>query len=149
MTDPNTVPDDEHDPLRRSATPGDPQDSLEASQKRGWREKYPGWETIHGKPNDPRFKGKIDPNADIRFNTNVNTSATLPRRAGLAFWVWLVVIGIVLMVLMAYAFYMRYPKKVPRSPEQTRIQLQPNPQREVKVLVATALSSARHRAHST
>jgi hypothetical protein len=139
MTNPNTVPDDEQDPLRRSATPGEPQDSLEASQRQGWREKYPGWETIHGKPNDPRFKGKLDPNTDIRFNTNLNTSATLPRRAGLAFWVWLVVIGIVLMVLMAYAFYIRYPKKAPRSPEQTQIDVQPMPVRNVNLPAANLL----------
>ncbi len=138
MANPNKTPD-ENDPLRRSATPGEPQDSLEASQNTGWRERYPGWETIHGKPNDPRFMSNVNPDDDPRFSTNLKTSATLPRSAGLAFWVRLLFMGIILMALMGFAFYLRYPKKVPRSPEQTMMRVHPEPVWAVNRVVADSL----------
>ena len=104
----------------RPASPGEPADSAEARQK-DRREKYPGWETYEGKPHDPRFMSTTDPNADARYNTDLHEGAVLPRRAGLAMWVWFLFIGIVVLSLLGLAMYIHFQKPSPRSPEQSEI----------------------------
>jgi hypothetical protein len=100
----NPRPEDEHRPE------GEKRDE-------NWRDRFPGWETYHGKPNDPRFKSKIDPNQDLRFDTNLNPSAVVPRRPGAVVIVLAVTLGIVLLVLLSFLMFRHFQTPSPRTPQ--------------------------------
>lgn len=144
MTNASKVPDD--DPLLRPASPGEPRDSAEARQKEAWRERYPGWETFEGKPNDPRFMSSRDPNADPRYNTDLKNEATLPRRPGAALWIWLLFVGLVLMSLFGLLMYRHFQTPSPRSPDTSELR-HPGPIRPVHAVAADLILPlrARHR----
>ncbi len=127
----------------RPASPGESSDSAEARQKANWRERYPGWETFEGKPHDPRFMSSEDPNSDLRYNTDLKNGAVLPRRPGLALWVWFLCIGIVLLTLIGFAMYLHFQKPSPRSPQNT--EMRPVPMRKVNTVVADSLLPLRTR----
>ena len=145
MANQNRVPDDNDDPLLRPASPGEPTDSAEARQRENWRERYPGWETFEGKPNDPRFMSSTDPNADPRYNTDLKNQSTLPGRAGAALWVWLLFVGLVLMTLFGLAMYIHFQKPSPRSPDTQLHHV--GPIRPVSVAVADSMLPLRTRHH--
>jgi hypothetical protein len=128
----------------RPASPGEPADSAAASQE-DWREKYPGWETFEGKPHDPRFMSSTDPNSDPRYNTDLHEGSVLPRRPGLAMWVWLLVGGIIAFTLISFAMYIHFQKPAPRNPNQGEIR-QMEPVRPVRA-VADAVLPLRMRHH--
>lgn len=109
MADPDKFP--ERDESRKESF-----DSAEPSTKKSWRERYPGWETYDGKANDPRLDSG-DPNKDPRYDTHLHSESTLPR-GGAAMWMWVVVLGIVLMTLLAIAMFRHFQQPSPRSPDQ-------------------------------
>ena len=84
---------------------------------RNWRDRFPGWETYEGRPNDPRFASKIDPNQDLRFDTNLNPSAVVPRRPGLVVVVLGVTLGVLLMVLLGFLMFRHFQTPSPRAPQ--------------------------------
>ena len=101
-----------------------PEDELrpgaEKQPDKNWRDRYPGWETYEGKPNDPRFKSKIDPNQDLRFDTNLNPSAVVPRRPGAVVVVLAVTLGIVLLVLLGFLMFRHFQTPSPRAPQASQ-----------------------------
>ena len=107
MADPEKFP--ERDESRNELTGS-------AGAKRSWRDRYPGWETYEGKANDPRLDS-TDPNTDPRYDTHLHSNSTLPRGSA-AMWLWLVVLGIVLMTLFAVAMFRHFQQPAPRSPDQ-------------------------------
>jgi hypothetical protein len=101
----NPISDDD----RRPDKQGEPE--------KNWRERFPGWETFEGKPNDPRFASNIDPKKNPRFDTHLNPSATLPRRLGIVPVVLGVAAGILLLVLLSFLMYRHLQQPSPRSPQ--------------------------------
>ncbi len=90
-----------------------------------WREKYPGWETFEGKPNDPRFQSNEDPYHDHRFDTHLNPAAIPPQRPGVTFWVLAIFLALIVGALITAAMYYRFQRPSPRTPEAPQGQLQP------------------------
>jgi hypothetical protein len=118
MANPNkTEGANDQDPLIRRPSPGEGIDSAEARQKS--QEKYPGWETVHGKPHDPRFEGTADPNEDMRFDTHLRSVSVLPRKLSAAIVVWFLFAGIVTMVLLGFSMFWHFRWSAPRRPPQT------------------------------
>lgn len=102
-----------------------------------WREKYPGWETFEGKPNDPRFESTTDPYKDHRFDTHLNPAAVPPQRPGATFWVLAIFLGLVVGALVIAAMYFHFQRPSPRAPEAPRGQLQQPVADHAKLMPAT------------
>jgi hypothetical protein len=92
-----------------------PENSQEA--EKNWRERFPGWETFDGRPNDPRYGSRIDPNQDIRFSTNLNPSSVVARRPGLVVYALGAFLGLLLLVLLGFLMYRHFQTPAPRSPQ--------------------------------
>ena len=101
-----------------------PEDELRPDGDRqpdkNWRDRFPGWETYEGKPNDPRFKSKIDPNQDLRFDTNLNPGAVVPRRPGAVVVMLAVALGVLLLVLLGFLMFRHFQTPSPRAPQTTQ-----------------------------
>jgi hypothetical protein len=110
--------DGNRDPLVRPPSAGEGADSAEARQ-RSRRERYPGWDTIHGKPRDPRFEGTTDPNEDARFDTHLNSASVLPRKLNASLVIWFLAVGMLLALLLGFAMYWHFRWSSPRTPPQT------------------------------
>lgn len=107
----------ERDPLVRPASPGESQERVNADlEQKSWREKYPGWETYEGRPNDPRFQTTESPNSDLRYDTNLNPEASIPRQIGPLVVVLGAFLGVVLFALLIYFMYWHFQRPSPRSP---------------------------------
>lgn len=129
MANPNRIPDDENRDLTRPSTDG-PLTSADGQER---RERYPGWETFHGKPHDPRFETTLDPNRDERYNTNLKGAAVLPNKPGPAVWVWFAFLGVVLGVLFSLLMFWHFQTPSPRDPKQAQVQSAPI--RDVNTLI--------------
>ncbi len=93
------------------------------AQRLNWRERYPGWETFEGRPNDPRFESSRDPAEDPRYDTHLNPGAVITTRAGAVTWVLFIALGVVAMVLIGLVMYYHFQTPSPRSPEHPRTEL--------------------------
>jgi hypothetical protein len=105
----NPRPEDELRPGADKQQPG-----------KNWRDRFPGWETYERKPNDPRFASKIDPNQDLRFNTNLNPSSVVRRRLGPVVVVLGVTLGILLLVLLGFLMFRHFQTPSPRTPQPSQ-----------------------------
>src|SRR5512133_1143274 len=91
-----------------------PTDSKEANRAQGgWRERFPGWETVQGNLNNPA-KNSSNPTLDSKFDTR---DSSVVRRPGPLVLVLLVTLGILLFLLLTFLMYQRFQKPAPRSPE--------------------------------
>ena len=109
------IPTGMANPRPEDERPGDDKQS-----GKNWRDRFPGWETYQGRPNDPRFASKIDPNQDLRFDTNLNPSAVVPRRPGAVIVVLGVTLGIVLLVLLGFLMFRHFQTPSPRTPQPSQ-----------------------------
>lgn len=138
MTNTNRIRGDD-DPLERPASPGEAADAARAQQK-SWRERFPGWETFEGNPNDPRFEDTTDPTRDPKYDTRVSGAATLPRRPGLALWAWAIFLGLIAMSLLALLMYYHFHTPSPRHPSAIeKTEMQPPPIRPPEAVIADTL----------
>jgi hypothetical protein len=114
--------DREEDPLLRSAKPGEPPEPAHPrdTNAKSWRERYPGWETFEGRPNDPRFATRQNPYQDPRWYTNLNPSFAVPRRPGPLLWILGVALGVLLLLLLVLLMNYHFQRPSPRSPENPR-----------------------------
>jgi hypothetical protein len=101
------------DPEKQPGSPSNP-------PEKSWRDRFPGWETYEGRPNDPRFMTNTDPNKDARYDTNLNPSAVVPRRPGVVALVLGITLGILLLVLLSFLMYHHFRQPSPRSPEKSQ-----------------------------
>ncbi len=113
------------DDLDKDATPGKAEDGTQ--QPKGWRERFPGWETYQGRPNDPRFQAKVDPHVDSRYDTHLNAGSVVPRRPGALVIVMLVTVGVVLFTLFIFLMYYHFQRPSPRIPGQPSSELSAPP----------------------
>jgi hypothetical protein len=95
----------------------DPRPERQPEPEKNWRERFPGWETYEGKPNDPRFSTTVDPKKDPRFDTNLNPSAAVPKRLGIVPIVLGISAGILLFVLLSFLMFRHFQTPSPRSPQ--------------------------------
>ena len=98
-------------------------DSKEANRAQaGWRERFPGWDTVQGNVNNPA-KNSNNPTLDSKFDTR---SPFVVRRPGPLVLLLLVTLGILLFLLLTFLMYQRFQKPAPRSPEtpQAHVQVQ-------------------------
>jgi hypothetical protein len=96
-------------------------DSKEASRTQsGWREKFPGWDTVQGNVNNPA-KNSSNPTLDPRFDTR---NGLVVRRPGPVVLILLVTLGVLLFLLLAFFMYQRFQTPSPRSPETPQAQMQ-------------------------
>lgn len=129
----------ERDPLVRPASPGESQERVNADlEEKSWREKYPGWETYEGRANDPRFQTMQSPTSDLRYDTNLNPEAVIPREIGPLVIVLGAFLGVVLFGLFIYFMYWHFQRPSPRSPggQQSSIQ---EPIRRIDAALAESL----------
>lgn len=133
MANPNRVPGDDDRDLNNPST-----NKLPASAHSQQREeRYPGWETLHGKPNDPRFEATLDPNKDERYNTNLKGAAVLPNKPGATVWVWFAFLGLILGALFGLLMFWHFQSPAPRNPKQAQVQSAPI--RNVNAVIADSL----------
>lgn len=124
MTIPKRKGEFESGPPRRPAGPGEPEERSDTGavdlNEKGWKSRFPGWETYEGRPNDPRFEHGADPTRDPRYDTNLNPSAVVPRRLGLIVYVLGAVLGFLLLVgvgLLLFYQFMEPARRSPATPE--------------------------------
>lgn len=142
MANPHRVPGDEDRDRTRSYIEEKPPNADDL-EKESWRERYPGWETLHGKPNDPRFEGLSDPNKDERYNTNLRGAAVLPGTPGATVWVWFAFLGLIMGVLFGLLMFWHFQTPSPRAPKQAQVQAAPI--RDESTVVADSLLPLRTR----
>lgn len=85
-----------------------------------------------------------DPNTDPRYDTDLKSQATLPRRPGAALWIWLLFVGLVLMSLFGLLMYRHFQTPSPRSPDNSQLR-HVGPIRPVHALVADSILPLRVR----
>lgn len=111
----------ESGPPRRPAGPGEPEERTEAGaireDEKSWRSRFPGWETYEGRARETRFEHGEDPRQDIRYDTNLNPSAVVPRRLGAVVYAILAVLGFIMLVFTGLLLFYNFMAPAPRSPE--------------------------------
>lgn len=121
------------------------------------RERYPGWETLHGRPHDPRFEEMLDPNKDERYNTHLRGAAILPEKPGATVWIWFAFLGLILGALFGLLMFWHFQTPSVRTPRQAQMQpgylahaqVQTGPIHNVNTVIADSLLPlrTRHRLH--
>ncbi len=108
----------ESDPQRRPSESSE--EHLDASAvpvgKRGWKDRFPGWETFEGRSHDPRFDNSEDPSHDFRYDTNLNPSSVVPR-LGVVSYVIGAVLGFLLLVAIGLLLFFHFMPPARRSPQ--------------------------------
>ncbi|MGE5114824.1 MAG: hypothetical protein ACM3JB_28510 [Acidobacteriaceae bacterium] len=119
----------ESGPPRSPAGPGEPEERTDTGdipiRKKGWRSRFPGWETHEGRPREARFEHGEDPTHDIRYDTNLNPSMVVPRRLGLVVYILGAVVGFLLLVLLGLTMFYHFMEPAPRSPANPQGQFRP------------------------
>jgi hypothetical protein len=122
MTIPKRKGEFEPGPPNRPAGPGEADERTDTgvggSGSRNWKSRFPGWETYEGRPHDPRFEHGEDPEHDIRYNTNLNPSAVVPRRVGLVVYVLGAVLGLLMLTGIGLLLFYHFMQPARRSPQQ-------------------------------
>ena len=153
MAKPNRIPGDEDGELIRPSEP-----PLSSNEDEERREPYPGWETLHGRPHDPRFEAMLDPNKDDRYSTHLQGSAVLPEKPGATVWIWFAFLGLVLGALFGLLMFWHFQTPSQRNPRQAQVQVQSHmaqaqvqqgPIHNVNTVIADSLLPlrTRHRLH--
>ncbi|HEX6880437.1 MAG TPA: hypothetical protein VF135_08745 [Terriglobales bacterium] len=134
------------DDLENDATPDKAEGGTQ--QPKGWRERFPGWETYQGRPNDPRFQATVDPHVDSRYDTHLSAGAVVPRRPGPLVIVLLVTVGVVLFTLLIFLMFYHFQRPSPRIPGQSNSLLYAPPVARPADSLADQVLALRKRHHS-